>query len=76
MAKKGKQKAWFVKTRGSFLPRTWQGILIYLCYVAYLIFALVEAINTQSSVARAILFIVPQWVAAIVVVTWLANNHS
>ena len=38
---KGRKGAWFVKLRGSYLPCSWQGWLLYIPYIlflAYIIF--------------------------------------
>lgn len=32
-----KRPAWFTKVRGSYLPLSWQGFVLYVFYVAYII---------------------------------------
>jgi uncharacterized MAPEG superfamily protein len=83
MAKKTKNKrpkakpgAWFVSVRGSYLPASSAGWWTYIPFVAYLIFTLIVGINDTSSSAVAILFIVPNWVAAAVVMTYIAARKS
>lgn len=71
-----KPGAWFVKVRGSYLPASMQGKLTYIPYLAYLGFALVVGLNTTDSLAQAALFIVPNWVAAAVVMTYVASHNS
>jgi len=73
---KPRKDAWFVPVRGSYLPASWQGWLTYLPFVAYLVFTLVYAVNWISSLAQAILFIVPNFVAAAAVMTWVAKRMS
>jgi hypothetical protein len=67
---------WFVKTRGSYLPKSWQGILLYFVYVSYLLIVLIDAINTQTNFVRGFIFVFPQYVAAILVVSWIASQKS
>ncbi|MEO6513339.1 MAG: hypothetical protein ABIR37_01480 [Candidatus Saccharimonadales bacterium] len=73
---KHKKGAWFVAVRGSYLPVSWQGWLTYVPYIAYLIFSMQVAKDITSSAATAVLIIVPNWVAATIVMTWLAKRTS
>lgn len=65
-----------MKVRGSYLPSSTQGKLTYIPYIAYLGFALVVGINASDSIAQAIFFIVPNWIAAVVVMTYVAAHNS
>lgn len=80
MAKKSSRKSpsnkWFIPVRGSYLPNSWQAWLLYVPYVAYLVFTLIEGWQNTTKLATAILFIVPNWVAATAVMTWLAKRTS
>jgi hypothetical protein len=76
MAKKPKSKKMFIPVRGSYLPNNWAGALTYIPFLAYLIFALVYGWQQTDTTAQAILFIVPNWVAATVVMTWVARHTS
>lgn len=83
MARKTKNKrsklksgAWFIPVRGSYLPASTAGWLTYIPFVAYLIFTLVIGIHDTSSVFIAIMFIVPNWVAAAIVMTYIAARKS
>lgn len=71
-----KQKTWFIKVRGSYLPNNLQGKLTYIPYLAYLMFALVVGINMSDSPLQAALLIVPNWIAAVVVMTYIASHNS
>lgn len=75
MAKKKKQ-TWFIKVRGSYLPSSWQGALTYIPFLTFLIASLVVTINNIEPLSLAILLIFPQWVAAGVVMTWIATRES
>jgi hypothetical protein len=75
--KSGRRKdAWFVPVRGSYLPIAWQGWLTYLPFVAYLVYSLFFAFDYTGNSLKAVLWIVPNWVAAAVVMTWIAKQKS
>lgn len=73
---KPRKGAWFVPVRGSYLPVSWQGWLTYAPFVAYLAFTIVVAVDYTGSYVKAVLWIVPNWVAAAVVMTWVAKQTS
>lgn len=73
---KTRKGAWFVRLRDSYLPVSWQGWLTYLPFTAYLVFTLVYGWNDTDSTAQAILFIVPNYVAAAAVMTYIASHNS
>ncbi|HEX5448098.1 MAG TPA: hypothetical protein VFW90_02765 [Candidatus Saccharimonadales bacterium] len=76
MARKTKRTKWFKPVRGSYLPSSWQGWLSYIPFIAYLIFTMVVGWQDSSTKGLAILYIVPNWVAATVVMTWIAKRTS
>lgn len=69
-------KAWFIKVRGSYLPNSWQGWLLYIPYLAYIIGALIFVIKGNYSFWQAVFTLLPNWVAGCVVMTWLARRKS
>jgi hypothetical protein len=71
-----KPGAWFIAVRGSYLPNSWQGWLTYIPFATYLVWALSYAWQHTGTLSRALLLIVPNWVAAAVVMTWLAKYTS
>lgn len=75
MAKKSKKPKWFIAVRGSYLPNSWQAWLLYLPFTAYLVFALVVGWQADTA-SKAVLFIVPNWIAAAVAMTWIAKRTS
>lgn len=75
MAKK-KSAKWFVKVRGSYLPNSWQAWLLYVPFVIFLLTVFVAAVRTEHSVSDMFYMIFPQWVAAAVVMTWVASQKS
>lgn len=74
--KKTKSNKWFIKVRGSYLPNSWQAWLTYIPFVGFLITVLVVAVHTEQSAGDAFYAIFPQWVAAAVVMTWIARQKS
>lgn len=73
---KAKRGAWFIPVRGSYLPASPAGWWTYVPFVGYLVFSLVIGINQTSSKTLAVLYIVPNWVAATVVMTYIASRKS
>jgi hypothetical protein len=76
MAKKSAQSKWFIKVRGSYLPANWKGWLTYIPFVAFLLVVLVHAFDVKSNAADIFYMVFPQWVAAAVVMTWIASRKS
>ena len=73
---KHRKGAWYAPLRGSYIPVSWQGWLTYIPFVGYLIYSLVVAINYTGNGFKAVLWIVPNWVAALIVMTWVAKVMS
>jgi hypothetical protein len=76
MAKKTKKDRWFVPVRGSYLPNNWMGWLTYLPFTAYLIFSAYFSWRDTATHQQAVLFILPNWIAATAVMTWVAKRTS
>lgn len=75
MARRKKQ-AWFIRIRGSYLPCSKQGWLSYVPFVAYLLLAVIIAGYAAQSLALSLYMVIPQWVAAAVVMSWIADKKS
>ncbi len=71
-----KKNKWFTKVRGSYIPRSWQGWLLYIPFILFLLTVLQAAALTQDSVSDMFYMIFPQFVCAAVVMTWIAKNKS
>lgn len=71
-----KKGAWFYKIRGSYLPATWQGWMTYIPFVGFLLWSWTIAMETQETLAEVALVVFPAWIAAAVVMTWLASKKS
>lgn len=76
MAKKKSKNAWFISVRGSYLPNSWQGWLTYIPYSAYVIGIMVYALSNSADWLHAVPVIVPNWIVALVVMTWIAQRKS
>lgn len=75
-SKKPKSGAWFIKVRGSYLPNSWQGWLTYLPYVYFLIASLVYVYNRQTGFGDVSIGVVPYWLSAVVIMSWVAARKS
>lgn len=75
-AKSSPPKPWFIKTWGSYLPKTWQAALTYIPYLAYLIAVLVFVLNRQDNFWLAVFILVPNYVVASLVMSWIAKQKS
>lgn len=71
-----KKGAWFIPLRGSYLPYSWQGWLTYIPFTAFLVYSLVVGFAYTDSNLLAIMYIFPNWVAAAVLMTWIAKQKS
>lgn len=71
-----KKKPWFIKKRGSYLPCSWQGWLTYIPFAGYLIGSFFVANHRVDSISDLLYVLVPQWVAAAVILTWVAERTS
>jgi branched-subunit amino acid transport protein len=76
MAKKSKNKKWFIPVRGSYLPNSWQGWLTYIPFTIFLVAVALVGWNYSENHTVAVLYIIPNWIAAVVVMTWLAKRTS
>ncbi len=73
---KRRKGAWFVPLRGSYIPVSWQGWCTYLPFMGYLAYSMFVAFAYTGNNWKAILWIVPNWTAATIVMTWIAKVKS
>jgi hypothetical protein len=71
-----KTKTWFIKTRASYLPNSWQAWALYIPYLAYLVSVIVFVLNRKDSFWLALFTVVPNWIAAALIMSWLARFKS
>lgn len=67
---------WFKRVRGSYLPISPMGWLTYLPFIGYLVFSFAASTIYTSSAVVAVLFVVPNWTAAGVVMTYIAAQNT
>lgn len=70
-----KSQPWFKQLRGSYIPVHWKGWLTYIPYVTYLYLTYVLLVQNRSAL-ETILFLVPYWVAGVIVMHWIAKLKS
>jgi hypothetical protein len=71
-----RNKQWFVKVRGSYLPNNWAGGLTYIPYLAYIIGVLVYVVGKGYDVWTSMFVLLPNWVAAVAIMNWIAARKS
>lgn len=76
MAKKKKNKAWFIKIRGSYLPNNIYGALCYVPFVGIIIAFTIWQISLKLSVADSLFHLFVFYVAAGVIMTWFAASKT
>jgi len=67
---------WFIKKRGSYLPKSWQAVLLYAIYLAYIIWIFVYVFRQDYAIWPAVFILVPNWIAACAIITWVASKKS
>ncbi len=73
---KHKQNKWFIKVRGSYLPNSWQGWLTYIPYTVYVAAVLIYVIMHNTDLWQAAFVLIPNWIAALAIMTWVAKAKS
>lgn len=66
---------WFKAVRGSYIPVHWKGWLTYVPYVAYLYLTFIM-LDRNRSILETVLFLVPYWVAGVIIMHWIAKQKS
>ena len=74
-SKKAQSNTWFKPLRGSYIPTHWKGWLTYVPYLAYLYVTYALLVPNRSPF-ETIIFLVPYWVAGVVVMHWIAKQKS
>jgi len=73
MSKKTK-KAWFISKRGSYLPNSWQGLMIYLLYIAYIIWVPIAWYREGHSTWRLLSEVFPLVIGAALLAQYVASK--
>lgn len=74
--RKTKRNAWFVHVRNSYLPATWQGFVIYLLYVAYIIAVPLVWYKNGHDLWRLLTTVVPLLIAMVLLTQFIASKNS
>ena len=74
--KSNKKNSWFIRVRGSYLPNNSRGWLTYIPYLVYLLYTLYAGFRYTDSKELAVLYIVPNFVAAAAIMTFIASKKS
>lgn len=70
-----KKHQWFKPLRGSYIPIHWMGWLTYVPYVLYLALTYLM-FERNRSILETVLFLVPYWVAGVIIMHWVARQKS
>jgi hypothetical protein len=70
------KQAWFVKTRGSYLPANWIGLLLYLAYIVYIVLLLIGWYADGHRVWYFLTDVIPFTVGAALVAQYVASKHA
>ena len=73
---KNKNAKWFKKIRGSYLPVSWQGWLLYVPYIFWLVLSLNFTHQAYSSVGDMLIMLVPYWLSGVVIMQWVGLQKS
>ena len=76
MNKHKQNNKWFIKLRGSYLPCSWQGWSLYAVYTAYVLAVVAYVVVNNYDRLQAVFWVFPNWVAALIVMTWIAQRKS
>ena len=68
-------RRWFKSVRGSYLPIHWKGWLTYVPYILYLYLTYAILVPNRS-IVETVIFLVPYWVAGVIVMHWIAKLKS
>jgi hypothetical protein len=73
--KKSKPKAWFVHIRKSYLPSSWQGLVIYLLYVVYIICVPVVWYRHSHYLWPLLTTVIPLVIAGVLLTQYIASKN-
>jgi hypothetical protein len=76
MAKGSHHKAWFVSVRGSYLPASGIGLVIYLLYASYIIAVGIAWYSRGCDVWSLLTITIPLTVGAALVTQYIASRNS
>lgn len=71
-----KNKTWFIKVRGSYLPKGPTGLTLYAIYVAYVVALLVGWYVDGHRIWYMLVNVIPLTVGAAVLMQYIASKHA
>ena len=71
-----KKDVWFKQVRGSYIPVSNFGWILYIPFTMYLVLVLLVAIYGVDSVAEGVVIAVPGFVAGGALMQWIAASKS
>lgn len=74
--KKNNNKNWFVAVRGSYLPSSTTGMIIYLLYVTYIVAIVVGWYRQGHDYWTLLINVIPLSVGSMLVTQYIASKHS
>lgn len=69
-------KKWFKPVRWSYLPASWQGVLLYVLMIAFVISAFVAIDRNSHSVSDTLYSLFVFVVCTVAVMHWIASHKS
>jgi hypothetical protein len=76
MLGKKNKLVWFKKVRGSYLPCSLIGWMLYVPFIMFLVATLYLSFKGGRTYAGQFYFIFPQYICALIVMHWLASRFS
>lgn len=71
-----KKLGWFKPVRNSYLPNKWEGWVIYLVFIYYLLVSAYSIYHLKLQLMYSISQIAIQWIAGGIIMTWIAKRLS
>lgn len=73
---KNTNKTWFVYVRRSYLPASWQGLGLYLLYVAYSIAIAIDWYKRGHTLWELLTEVIPLFLLATLLAQFVASKNS
>jgi hypothetical protein len=74
--KKNKNKSWFVAVRGSYLPSSLTGMVIYLLYITYVVALIIGWYIEGHNYWDLLIFVIPLSIGAMLITQHIASKHT
>jgi hypothetical protein len=67
---------WFIRKRGSYLPSSGKGYVLYLLYVAYDVVLVIDWYKNSRTLWHLLTNVIPLVIAMAIVMQYLASRHT